>query len=70
MADGKPTDVKHLTCSMTRANKIISALRESKPTSKKDRYRYTDPVSYGVNVTLASYSETDVQRKLDEIREN
>lgn len=63
-------NIKHLTCSMTRANKILTAIRETKPATKKDRYSlYKDPTSYGIKITLASYSDADVKSKLDNIKE-
>lgn len=62
-------EVKHLTCSMTRANKIISALREGSAKKKPSRYScvIAEP-KYGLTLTHICYYEPDVQERIEEIR--
>lgn len=64
------TDEKTLTCSMTRANKILASLREPKAFKKNLYDRTSSSVTHGISINIMNYASADTQRKLNDITSN
>lgn len=69
MENVSTTENKTFTMSMTKANKMISRLREKPEKVRKNRYAYTDTKTYSVEISLLSYNPDVVKEQMNEIQE-